>query len=83
MPTYADFGGWVISTIAGWFVVTADSITQPLHPHLFRHQMLTYLTSKGLTSAMNLGSPLHGKESGDSIMNWVRGIRGRLSLTPD
>jgi hypothetical protein len=22
-------------------------ITQPLHPHLFRHQMLTYLTSKG------------------------------------
>ena len=25
MPTYADFGGWVISTIAGWFVVTADT----------------------------------------------------------
>jgi site-specific recombinase XerD len=24
-------------------------ITQPLHPHLFRHQMLTYLTSKGPT----------------------------------
>jgi hypothetical protein len=24
MPTYADFHGWVISTIAGWFVVTAD-----------------------------------------------------------
>jgi hypothetical protein len=26
-------------------------ITQPLHPHLFRHQMLTPLTSKGLTDA--------------------------------
>ena len=26
MPTYADFGGWVISTIAGWFVVTADTL---------------------------------------------------------
>jgi hypothetical protein len=26
MPTYADFGGWVISTIAGWFVVTADKM---------------------------------------------------------
>ena len=25
--------------------------TQPLRPHLFRHQMLTYLTSKGLTDA--------------------------------
>jgi Phage integrase family len=25
--------------------------SQPLHPHLFRHQMLTYLTSKGLTDA--------------------------------
>ena len=25
MPTYADFGGRVISTIAGWFVVTADT----------------------------------------------------------
>ena len=28
-----------------------NGITQPLHPHLFRHQMLTYLTSKGLTDA--------------------------------
>jgi integrase/recombinase XerD len=26
-------------------------ITQPLHPHLFRHHMLTHLTSKGLTHA--------------------------------
>jgi hypothetical protein len=26
MPTYADFGGWVISTFAGWFVVTADKM---------------------------------------------------------
>ena len=26
-------------------------ITKPLHPHLFRHQMLTYLTSKGLTDS--------------------------------
>jgi integrase/recombinase XerD len=26
-------------------------ITQPLHPHLFRHQMLTFLTSKGLSDA--------------------------------
>jgi hypothetical protein len=28
MPTYADFGGWVISTIAGWFVVTADTASK-------------------------------------------------------
>jgi len=28
-----------------------SGITQPLHPHLFRHQMLTYLTTKGLTDA--------------------------------
>jgi hypothetical protein len=26
MPTYANFGGWVISTIAGRFVVTADTL---------------------------------------------------------
>lgn len=26
-------------------------ITQPVYPHLFRHQMLTYLTSKGLSDA--------------------------------
>jgi hypothetical protein len=25
MPTYVDYGGRVISTIAGWFVVIADS----------------------------------------------------------
>jgi integrase/recombinase XerD len=24
-------------------------ITQPLHPHLFRHQMLTYLSPKAFT----------------------------------
>ena len=26
-------------------------ITQPLHPHLFRHQMLTHLTAKGLSDS--------------------------------
>ncbi|MDQ3831646.1 MAG: tyrosine-type recombinase/integrase [Candidatus Tectomicrobia bacterium] len=26
-------------------------ITQPLHPHLFRHQMLTYLTARGLSDS--------------------------------
>ena len=25
MPTYAVYGGWIISIIAGWFEVTADS----------------------------------------------------------
>ncbi|MDX6460289.1 MAG: hypothetical protein QOE55_3986 [Acidobacteriaceae bacterium] len=30
MPTYAEFGGWVISTIAGWFVVTADMPELPM-----------------------------------------------------
>ena len=29
----------------------AAGITQPIHPHLFRHQMLTYPTSKGLSDA--------------------------------
>lgn len=27
------------------------SIAQPVHPHLFRHQMLTYLTAQGLSDA--------------------------------
>ena len=26
-------------------------LSQPIHPHLFRHQMLTFLTSKGLSDA--------------------------------
>lgn len=26
-------------------------ITQRVHPHLFRHQMLTFLTSRGLSDA--------------------------------
>jgi integrase/recombinase XerD len=29
----------------------ARSLSQPIHPHLFRHQMLTFLTSKGLSDA--------------------------------
>jgi len=40
-------------------------ITQPLHPHLFRHQMLTYLTSKGLTDAQI--QPISGHESKKSL----------------
>jgi hypothetical protein len=31
MPTYADFGGWVISTLAGWLVVTADTKSNLRH----------------------------------------------------
>jgi integrase/recombinase XerD len=27
------------------------SITQPVHPHLFRHQMITYLTTRGLSDS--------------------------------
>jgi integrase/recombinase XerD len=30
---------------------TRAGITQPVHPHLFRHQMLTYLTTQGLSDA--------------------------------
>ena len=26
MPTYAEYGGWLISTIAGRFQVTADTL---------------------------------------------------------
>jgi integrase/recombinase XerD len=26
-------------------------IPQPVHPHLFRHQMLTYLTARGLSDS--------------------------------
>jgi hypothetical protein len=26
MPTYAVYGGWIISIIAGWFEVTADTV---------------------------------------------------------
>ena len=29
----------------------AAGITQPVHPHLFRHQMITYLTTKGLSDS--------------------------------
>jgi len=30
---------------------TRAGLTQPVHPHLFRHQMLTYLTAQGLSDA--------------------------------
>jgi integrase/recombinase XerD len=43
-------------------------ITQPLHPHLFCHQMLTYLTSKGLTdSQIQLISGHESKKSLDAL----------------
>lgn len=30
---------------------TRAGLTQPVHPHLFRHRMLPYLTAKGLSDA--------------------------------
>jgi hypothetical protein len=36
-------------------------ITQSLHPHLFRHQMLTFLTSKGLSDAQ-ISADLRARE---------------------
>ena len=48
-------------------------ITQPLHPHLFRHQMLTYLTSKGLTDAqIQLISGHESKKSLTTAPNVLR-----------
>lgn len=40
-------------------------ITQPVHPHLFRHQMLTFLTAKGLSDAQI--QLLSGHESKKSL----------------
>jgi hypothetical protein len=39
--------------------------TQPRPPHLFRHQMLTYLTSKGLTDEQI--QPISGHERKKSL----------------
>ena len=40
-------------------------MSQPIHPHLFRHQMLTYLTTKGLSDAQI--QPISGHESKKSL----------------
>jgi integrase/recombinase XerD len=53
-------------------------ITQPVHPHLFRHQMLTYLTAKGLSDAqIQLISGHESKKSLEvsSICRWNLSIR--------
>ena len=38
---------------------------QPIHPHLFRHQCSTYLTTKGLSDAQI--QPISGHESKKSL----------------
>ena len=40
-------------------------MSQPIHPHLFRHQMLTYLTTKGLSDAQI--QLISGHESNKSL----------------
>jgi hypothetical protein len=55
MPTYAHFGGWVISTIAGWFVVTADILETP---PLWRNPMTTRSTA--LCSSERIFVPFKG-----------------------
>ena len=43
LPRYGETRGQSYRAEAG--------LTQPVHPHLFRHQMITYLTSRGLSDA--------------------------------
>ena len=50
VPLSPGFSRSRMSALGQGFLPKAG-ITQPLHPHLFRHQMLTYLTSKGLSDA--------------------------------
>jgi site-specific recombinase XerD len=40
-------------------------MSQPIHPHLFRHQTLTYLTTKGLSDAQI--QLISGDESKESL----------------
>ncbi len=49
MPTYADIGGWVISTIAGWSVVTADTggLGTPISAHQNRGGTMSYYAYLG------------------------------------
>jgi integrase/recombinase XerD len=42
-------------------------MSQPIHPHLFRHQMLTYLTTKGLSDAQTQIQLISGHESKKSL----------------
>jgi hypothetical protein len=51
-------------------------ITQPVHPHLFRHQMLTYLTAKGLSDAQI--QLISGHESKKSLDGAGKGHFERL-----
>jgi hypothetical protein len=46
-----DFGRFRNSQDGTWFSRSVLGLTQPVHPHLFHNQMLTYLTSKGHTDA--------------------------------
>jgi integrase len=46
-----DFRRFRNSQDGTWFSRLILGLTQPVHPHLFRHQMITYLTSRGLSDA--------------------------------
>jgi integrase len=43
----------------------AIGLTQPVHPHLLRRQLLTYLSAKGLTDAQT--QPIYRRESQKSL----------------
>ena len=45
------FGNSAAPKIGSCLVGQFWGLTQPVHPHLFRHQMITYLTSRGLSDA--------------------------------
>jgi hypothetical protein len=57
MPTYAVYGGWVISIIAGWFEVTADNEEDAVS--LLKSNDQTLLISFGIA----LGPASHGRLS--------------------
>ena len=45
------FGNSAAPKIGSCLVGQFWGLTQPVHPHLFRHQIITYLTSRGLSDA--------------------------------
>ena len=75
MPPCADFGGWVISTIGGWFVVTADTVRKAKEP-LFQNRILAIPESQSQTEALMIVA-----QPGNSIFAPTIGATARVVMT--
>jgi hypothetical protein len=82
MPTYADYGGWVISIIAGWFAVSADIHTDADHGMLVVDKIKQAERLRCFRKRMESNDPKIRERYSIEGWLWFSGVGQRMCRRP-